>query len=277
MVEFKKFENGFEYVEVSNNAARVKIALQGAHIFHFARINEEPILWLSDTSDFEIGKALRGGIPLCWPSFGMNNPDLPQHGFARVGIWRVENHREIDENSTQITFILNDTKESRAFWNYSFLLELKVTISDKLIMELTTTNLDDKPFTITQALHTYFQISDISNIAIGGLSDKPYLDTLTDKHHVQKGDIKFSGEFDCVYQEIESEILLIDKNRTIRIKNEGSSSVVVWNPWIEKCKKMSGAREDAYREFVCIESANAFEDFRILEPEESHTLKATIY
>ncbi|MDO8454694.1 MAG: D-hexose-6-phosphate mutarotase [Sulfurimonas sp.] len=276
MVEFKKFENGFEYVEVSNNAARARIALQGAHIFHFARTNEEPILWLSDTSDFEIGKALRGGIPLCWPSFGMNNPDLPQHGFARVGMWRVENHREIDENSTQITFTLNDTKQSRELWNHSFLLELKVILSETLIMELTTTNLDDKPFKITQAFHTYFQISDISNIAIEGLSDKPYLDALTDKHHVQKGDITFFEEFDCVFQEVGSEILLIDKNSTISIKNEGSSSVVVWNPWIEKCKRMSGMRDDAYREFVCIESANAFEDFKILEPKEYHTLKATI-
>ncbi len=109
-----------------------------------------------------------------------------------------------------------------------------------------------------------------------GLNDKPYLDALTDKHHVQKSDITFSGEFDCVFQEVESEILLIDKNSTISIKNEGSSSIVVWNPWSEKCKRMSGMRDDAYREFVCIESANAFEDFKILEPKEFHTLKATI-
>jgi glucose-6-phosphate 1-epimerase len=109
------------------------------------------------------------------------------------------------------------------------------------------------------------------------LSDKPYLNALTDEHHVQKADIAFIEEFDCVYQEVESEILLIDKNRTISIKNEGSSSVVVWNPWVEKCTRMSGMRDDAYREFVCIESANAFEDFRILEPREIHTLKATIY
>jgi len=27
---------------------------------------------------------------------------------------------------------------------------------------------------------------------------------------------------------------------------------VVWNPWIEKCKRMSGIKEDAYKEFVCI-------------------------
>ncbi|MCK4874504.1 MAG: D-hexose-6-phosphate mutarotase, partial [Sulfurimonas sp.] len=72
-------------------------------------------------------------------------------------------------------------------------------------------------------------------------------------------------------------ILLRDKNRTIHIQNEGSSSVVVWNPWIEKCKRMSAMKDNAYEDMVCIESANAFDDARTVKPNESHTLKATIY
>jgi glucose-6-phosphate 1-epimerase len=40
---------------------------------------------------------------------------------------------------------------------------------------------------------------------------------------------------------------------------------------------MSAMKDEAYKEFVCIESANAFEDFIVLTPEETHTLKATIY
>ncbi|MCX6052228.1 MAG: D-hexose-6-phosphate mutarotase [Campylobacterales bacterium] len=277
MIEFKELENGFEYIEVKNGAACGKIALQGGHLFHFARNGEEPILWLSDTSDFKIGTAIRGGVPICWPSFGMNNPDLPQHGFARVGMWKLENSKEIDANTTQITLVLNDTQESLGMWNYKFELELKITISDKLTMELTTTNLDEKPFKLTQALHTYFQISDISNITIKGLSGKPYLDALTNKVCQQNGDITFEQEVDCVYQEVDNKILLVDKNRTITIQNKGSSSVVVWNPWIQKCKRMSAIENDAYKEFVCIESANAYDDFKILLPHAKHTLKAVIY
>ncbi len=276
MIELKKLANGFEYIEITNQLAYAKIALQGGHIFHFARHNEEPVLWLSDTSDFEIGKAIRGGVPICWPSFGMNNPDLPQHGFARVRMWKLINSNESDANTTQITLILNDTKESLGMWNYKFELELKITISDSLTMELTTTNLDEKPFKLTQALHTYFQISDISNISIQGLSGKPYLDALTNKICKQNGAITFEQEVDCVYQEVNNEILLVDKNRTITIQNEGSSSCVVWNPWIEKCSRMSGMRDDAYKEFVCIESVNAYDDFKILLPHAKHTLKANI-
>lgn len=289
MLTLKKLENGFEYIEVKNDSACAKVALQGGHLFHFARNNEEPLLWLSKTSDFKIGTAIRGGVPICWPSFGMNNPDLPQHGFARLGMWKLKNSKESDANTTQITLVFNDTKETLGMWNYKFELELKITISDTLTMELTTTNLDEKPFKLTQALHTYFQISDISNIAIKGLSGKPYLDALTNEICRQNGAITFEQEVDCVYQEMDSAILLADKERTITIQNEGSSSVVVWNPWIEKCKRMSGMEDDAYREFVCIESANAYDDFKILLPHPKstpsltltahakHTLKAVIY
>jgi len=39
---------------------------------------------------------------------------------------------------------------------------------------------------------------------------------------------------------------------------------------------MSGMCDEAYKEFVCIESANAFDDAWFLEPMESHTLAVTI-
>ncbi len=276
MIEFKKKENGFEYIEIRNDSAHAKIALQGAHIFHYERNAEKPILWLSEVSDFELGKSIRGGVPICWPSFGMNNPDLPQHGFARVSMWKLENSKEIDDKTTQITFKLNETKESLELWNYRFELKLIVTVSDKLTMELTTKNLDDKAFKLTQALHTYFSVSDISSIKIKGLDKKPYFDAVASEQCTQHGDITFTKEFDSVFQEVDKKLLLVDIDREISIKNEGSSSVVVWNPWIEKCKRMSGMNDEAYKEFVCIESANAFEDFKVIEPNKRYTLKAVI-
>ncbi|EDZ63367.1 aldose 1-epimerase [Sulfurimonas gotlandica GD1] len=264
-------------IEVNNNSASAKIALQGAHIFHYARKGEKPLLWLSDISDFQDGKAIRGGVPVCWPSFGMNNPNLPQHGFARTALFEHQSTKEIDANTTEVILTLSYSQETLTLWPYKFELELKVTVSDKLTMELITKNIDDKVFKITQALHTYFPVSHISDAKIKGLNNKPYLDALTSEQLTQSGDVIFEEEVDRVYQEVNSEVLLVDRDRTIHIQNEGSSSVVVWNPWIEKGKRMSAMRDDAYNDFVCIESANAFEDFRLIEPGESHTLKATIY
>ena len=277
MFEFKRRENGFKYIEVTNDSASAKIAIQGAHLFHYSRIDAEPILWLSESSYLEDGKHIRGGIPICWPSFGMNNPELPQHGFARNRMWDLVNIIEDDSSATQVIMELRDTKKSRREWDHKFRLEVKFTISKRLTVELTTFNLDSKSFKFTQALHTYFNISDISDISIKGLQNKPFLDAITSENHVQDGDVVFESEVDNVYQEVDKDIVLKDKIREINIQNEGSSSCVVWNPWIDKGKRMSGMSDDAYKEFVCIETANAFDDYKILQPGESHTIKATIY
>lgn len=278
MIELKKLSNGFAYIEVKNASAHAKIALQGAHIFHYERVGEEPLLWLSQTSDFEYGKSIRGGVPICWPWFGLcRDENLPQHGFARAVMWELKSSHESSANATELIFTLFATPESLKLWPYKFELELHVMVSDKLSMELKTTNLDNRAFSITQALHSYFAVSHISHVNIKGLDKKPYLNALTYKHEAQDRDITFNKEIDRVYQEVDSEILLQDKNRIIHIQNEGSSSVVVWNPWIEKCKRMSAMKPTAYESMVCIESANAFDDARAIKPNESHTLKATIF
>ncbi|MCF6339761.1 MAG: D-hexose-6-phosphate mutarotase [Sulfurimonas sp.] len=278
MIEYKKLSNNFQYIEVKNSKAKAKIALQGAHIFEYTRSDEEPILWISEASNFKYGESIRGGIPICWPWFGLaKDKNLPQHGFVRIFIWEFHNTSEIDKNTTEIILKLKHSKQSLKLWSYKFELELKILISDNLTLMLKTKNLNDKPFTITQALHSYFNISHISEVSIKGFDKKPYLDALTMKQKKQNGDIIFNKEVDRVYQEVNDEISLKDKNRVISIKNIGSSSVVVWNPWIDKCKRMSAMNDDSYKTMVCIETANAFDDKRVLKPNQSHTLEAVIF
>ena len=276
MITTKKLSNGFEYLEIENSSATAKIALQGAHIFEYKRKTQDELFWLSEVSDFELGKAIRGGVPICWPSFGLNNLELPQHGFARTSLFECISSEEIDLNTTEVQLRLTHSEESLKLWNYKFELVLKVTISDKLTIELKTTNKDNKEFKLTQALHSYFKLSDISNAVVKGLDNKACFDALTNETNIQNGDMTFNQEFDKVFQKVDSEIILQEKEKTISINNEGSSSIVVWNPWIEKCKRMSAMKDDAYKEFVCIESANAFENFVIIKPNQSHTLKAYI-
>ena len=276
MIELKELENGFACLEVINDAACAEIALQGGHLFHYARHGEEPIIWLSDESEFEYGKAIRGGIPVCWPSFGMNNPKLPQHGFARTSMWEFISSEELDTSTTEVILGLKDTMKSRRVWNNKFELELKIVVSNKLSIELTTINIDKKSFNITQALHTYFHISHIANISIDGLHNNPFLDALTGVISRQDGEVIFEGEVDRVYQEVQTKLFLKDTSKTVEIESEGSFSTVVWNPWIQKCKRMSAMSDDAYERFVCIETANAYADFKVLEPNQAHTLKVLI-
>ena len=276
MIEFKKFDNGFEYIEVKNKISSAKISLQGAHLFSF-KIDENELLWVSEASNFKYKESIRGGIPICWPSFGMSktNPNLPQHGFARTSMWELTDSEDKDEVTT-LNFKLKQTNKNLKLFNYKFELTYTIIISKDLTLQLNTKNNDNKAFKITQALHTYFDISNILDIKISGLDKKPYLDALDKKQKIQIDDLLIDKEVDRVFQEINNTITLHDKTKTIDINNQGSSSLVVWNPWYEKCSKMSAMNNDSFKTMVCIESANAFEDEVEIQANKSHTLEAKI-
>jgi len=268
MIKLKKFDNGFEYLEIINKSASAKIALQGAHIFSFKRDSE--LLWVSEKSKFENGTAIRGGVPICWPQFGLQkNSELKQHGYARTSLWELVNTKEEEELSI-VTLKLKNSKHKH--FDYESEVTITFYIGYELKMHLKTKNTDDKPMKITQALHTYFRISNISNISIIGLKNKSYFDTVDAKIKKQNSDISISSEVDRIYQEVDSDIVLQDNDKKIIIKNTNSSSVIVWNPWIEKCHNMKDVKDDAYKNFVCIESANASKDFITLHKDEIHTL-----
>ncbi|MDF1877766.1 D-hexose-6-phosphate mutarotase [Sulfurimonas sp. SAG-AH-194-L11] len=274
---FKKLENGFTYIEVKNKTASAKVALQGAHIFEYKCKDKKDMLWLSPSSYFEEGKAIRGGVPICWPRFGVLDKSMPAHGFSRAAMFTFVALKEIDEDTTELILRLCDTKESREIWDYKFELDVVFSIADTLTIEMITKNLDTKEFMITQALHTYFSVSHIDDVVISGLEEKVYIDTLTGTTQVQKALVKVNAEIDRVYHGIDTEIILADKERKIRLNAVGSASAVIWNPWIEKGSNMSGMRPDTYKEFVCIETANAFDDFRVIAPNKSHTLSVTLH
>lgn len=276
MLEQKFLENGFAYLDVKNDFSEAKIALQGAHIYQYKAVKKDELLWTSKESSFELGTAIRGGIPICWPRFGNEDKALPQHGFSRTAMFELFSSKEINNNTTEIVLRLKDTDESRRIWNHKFILDVVFTLSDSLSIQLKTTNLDEESFMITQALHTYFDISDISNIHIDGLDSKEYLNALDGSTYTQYGSIRFEKEVDSVYQGVDKEIILKDKHRDISIQNTNSNSVVIWNPWIDKCRRMSGMKENAYREFICIESSNAFEDSVVVESNNTFTLSATL-
>jgi glucose-6-phosphate 1-epimerase len=277
LISLKQLSNGFEYIEVVNDVAKAKIALQGAHLFHYERHGEMPLLWVSEASNFTLGEAIRGGIPLCWPWFGMHKSDakMPQHGFVRTLMWTLIDTKE-QQNTSKISLLIKSSDATLAFWPYQFELLYTLRIGTTLELELTTKNCDHSAFSITQALHTYFNITHISNIHVNGLDKKPYFDALRSVEATQDGAIVFEKEIDRVYQEVAGPIELVDAKRKVIINNSGSTSVVVWNPWIDKCARMSAMRSDSYKTMVCIESANAFDDRRTIAAGSSHTIRADI-
>ena len=278
MIEQKNFENGFEYIEIINTSARAKIALQGAHLFHYERVGHQPLLWLSETSFFEGGKAIRGGVPICWPWFGKHKTDssLPQHGFARNSVWKLLGVTEPHAGSTEVELQLKSSVESLNIWPYRFELLLRITIAQTLTIALTTTNCDQQAFEISSALHSYFSVADIKDVVVEGLDSTPYFDALTQELKTQEGNVSIAEEVDRVYQNVHQPLTLHDQKRTVHIGAEGSSSVVIWNPWKEKSATMSDMTDNAYTTMLCIETANALEDARRVPPGGEHILTTVI-
>ena len=90
---FTKLENGFVFLDIKNKFAAASICLYGAHVTSYTPNQSQDILWMSPESSFEIGKPIRGGIPVCFPWFGphKSDPKKPQHGFGRLMVWDVVN------------------------------------------------------------------------------------------------------------------------------------------------------------------------------------------
>lgn len=278
MLTEKYTDQGFPYLLVENSDATAKIALQGAHLFHYQQTDKDPLLWLSKKTLFTTGNPIRGGIPICWPWFGKHpvNPDLPQHGFARTAMFALTEVQEINSGCTEVTLELHHDTATLKLWPHRFRLHVHLRIASNLSLQLRTSNDDSTPFTITSALHSYFGVSHIDRICLQGLHQKPYFDLLSQKNSTQEGALHIDGETDRIYQNITKALLLNDSERSIHIAATGSKSCVVWNPWIDKCKGMKDMNDDAYQTMLCVETTNAREDARRIEPGNSHTLQVMI-
>jgi len=275
MVAHKTFANGFKYIEIINIHAQAKIALQGAHVFEYKSKNKPALLWLSPQACFEESKAIRGGIPICFPWFGKHkkNDTFPQHGFARTILWELVLEEELEDASTHIRLKLSDSEETLKVWAYRFEVYLDVVIGEKLILGLHITNNDTKAFEASTALHTYFDISHIDDVSIVGLGGCSYYDAMTQTMHVQNKILQINSEVDRVYQLKENSVRLNDASQEIDIEAKGSSSMVVWNPWKQKSMAMADMPDDGYLSMVCLETSNAREDTRIVHPTQTHSIE----
>ncbi|KAG2575346.1 hypothetical protein PVAP13_7KG428400 [Panicum virgatum] len=267
--------------EVRGSSAEVY--LYGGHVTSWKDEHGDELLFVSNKAIFKPPKAIRGGIPICFPQFS-NFGNLEQHGFARNRVWTIDTDPPPfpvpTTNTAYIDLILKPTEEDLKIWPHSFEYRLRVALSPggdlMLTSRIRNTNADGKPFSFTFAYHTYFKISDISEVRVEGLETLDYLDNLQDRaRFTEQGDaIVFESELDRIYLGTPSKIAIIDheKKRTFVVRKGGLPDAVVWNPWDKKAKAMSDFGDDEYKRMVCVEAA-AIEKPVTLKPGEEWTGK----
>ena len=276
-LHFKTGKSGNPIVEIQNEQATATICLQGAHLLSWIPKDEEEVIWLSEEATFTAGKSVRGGIPICWPWFGAHetNKDYPAHGFARTTIWQILTTEALGDGTTRINFTTQPQLKTEVMWPAETTLQFQLTVGKKLQMELITHNNGSKPITISQALHTYFKVGDVSKVLLYGLDGDKYLDKLDGfKQKYQHGPVTIKQEVDRIYLNTASDCVIEDKvlKRNIVINKCGSHSTVVWNPWQETANKKGDLGKDGYKKMLCVESSNAAEDTLKIQPGKVHQL-----
>lgn len=253
-------------IVVDTPAAHGKVYLNGAHVAEWTPAGAEPVLWMSQQSDFEAGKPLRGGIPLCFPWFGPGRPGnlAPGHGFARLAQWTLAKAEVDDAGVATLGFHLTaddcSATSGAENWTADFTADLTVAFGPELDVTLEVTA-GDTPIDFEEALHSYLAVGDIKQVRVVGLDGASYLDKVAGGERVQEGDVVFAGETDRVY-ESSGDVRVEDPagGRTILVSKANSKNTVVWNPWIAKAAAMPDYGDDEWPGMVCVEAANALDN-----------------
>ncbi|NLQ22387.1 D-hexose-6-phosphate mutarotase [Shewanella sp. S-1] len=271
-VTTKKHANGLDYVEVNTALCQARIFLQGAQIDYFQPVGKPPLLWVSSADDYQPGNGIRGGVPVCWPWFGMSSEaNFPQHGFARTRIWALESV-EMRNQLVDLRFSLKISEQDKIYWPHNTEVSVLFTLGDTLSISLVNTNSSDETVTLTQALHSYFPIEDIHQLKASGFSGSKYIEFAEGPYPQNTDEVLFDRETDRVYTDLGPVQLLHTPQGTIEVSRENSQSAVLWNPWIEKSQRLGRFNPEDYLTMVCLEAANVLEDKVVLAPGETHSL-----
>jgi glucose-6-phosphate 1-epimerase len=267
------------WVQIQGEQADGIVCEQGAHVTDWTPADEGPVLFLSGQSHLAPGLPIRGGIPVIFPWFGdaplpLGEGGLPAHGFARRKDWEVLSVDEGPEG-VRVTLRLTDDEETRAAWPHAFELVLEAAFGQTLDVALTVHNRDDRPFRCDTALHTYLAVGDVREITIHGLEGARYFDKVTGAETDQEdAPIRVEAELDRVYLGNESRVVVDDPSfgRSITVDKSGSRSTIVWNPWVDKARRLDDLDDDEWLGMVCVETANVLGDALELAPGASHTM-----
>jgi len=270
---------GYPVIRVSNPQASASVALHGAHVVSYQPAGHQPVIFTSSAAIFSEGKAIRGGIPICWPWFSAHRDGtkgFPSHGLARTSFWQLDDVTSTGDATTLTLSFATDGSD--AAWPYATKATLTITIGVTLSLALRSDNLSNETIEISDALHAYFQVAQAQQTEVLGLAGADYVFNLSDPEvKSQLSPIIISEPIDRVYHSTAA-IDIADRagERTIHIEKSQSHTTVVWNPGADTAAAMADLANDEYQNFVCVEPANAWPNRIPLPAGTSHTTSMTV-
>jgi D-hexose-6-phosphate mutarotase len=273
---------GLERLRLEASDGEAHVFLHGGHVSHFQPKGERPVLWLSGSSRFDTSHAIRGGVPVCFPWFGpkAGAPDAPMHGFARILPWTLVGVTRKASGRLEATLELTAEAAARGGFKQDLGVTLTVSIGRSLGLTLTAHNGGAAPARFEEALHSYFAVSDVTQVRVHGLEATAYLDKTEAmaRKPGAAGPTSISAETDRVYLDTTATVTIEDPgwNRRVVVAKTGSASTVLWNPWIAKARAMPDFGDDEWPRMLCVETANVGDQALTIAPGATHVMTATL-
>jgi glucose-6-phosphate 1-epimerase len=271
--------NGLLRVSITTPASTGEIYLHGAHLTSWRPAGGEEVIFLSQRSQFEPGKAIRGGIPVCFPWFRnkVDDPKAPSHGFVRTKDWKLD-EIEMRGDGVMVSLSTSSDEGTKVWWPHDFHLLHRLILGTALTQELVVSNTGTTPLRFEEALHTYYRVGGAEAIRISGLDGVAYLDnTDANREKRQVGDIVFTAQTDRAYMDTTHAVEIADPilRRRLRLTKQNSRTTVVWNPWSTGAQSLADLG-DEWRAMACVEASNMRAFGIDLAPGQQHTMKTVI-
>ncbi len=266
---------------LSHSDGSATVSLHGGHVTSYQPAGHKEVLWISRLAKHQPGKAIRGGIPICWPWFADHptDPEKPAHGVVRGEMWQVHDTGTLDGDQVQIRLTMTDSIQTRTIWPHPFQVTVAVTMGRRLGVEVVGVHGGDHSAVFGGALHCYFAVQSVGHITIQGLEGRSYIDKIdSSKRKIQQGPVTITDETDRIYVDTPGQCVIEDPQmgRRIHIAKTNSRSTVIWNPWSDKAARMTDFGDDEYHKMVCVETANALDDVMTLAPGQAHRMGTQI-
>ena len=255
-IVFRQGHGGYPEAVLANKFGTAEIALLGANTLSYRPTGHSPVVFRPAKRDYNRSDSIHGGIPVCWPQFGkLAIEGMAQHGFARIMPFDVRG-TQYSEDMTEITLGLSSSDETKKLWPHDFDLEVKVSVSMKLNLKMTTKNTGDVPFVFTGGFHPYFSVRERDGVSVRGLEGAGYVYAVDMTKGVQAGDFAMTEPRDHVFTlpaAPKHELALLDPGlrRAVAMASSGNNCAIVWNPG--PGSGIHDLAEDDWRRFVCVE------------------------
>ena len=255
-------------------AGAAEIYLHGATLTSWVPRGGSEVIFTSRQAVFDGSTAIRGGIPLCLPEFGVgiNGDAVPKHGWARIAPWQLRMVASTDDGGVRALLSVSRNHLTALY---------EVEIGETLRLGLSLRNDGNAPRTVEAAAHTYLSVHDVTASLISGLAGASYSDNLAhspqEAHRVQDGDVKISGPVDRIYDSAEP-VAVTDPGheRTIHVDKLNAPSTIVWNPWSTYSAPLPDMADDEFPTMVCVEGGAVREHAPTIEPGASWSMQVTL-